>query len=337
MTISVIITVFNLEKYVAQAIGSVLQQTRTADEIIVVDDGSADGSVKVIQSFGDKVKLIRMERNSGVLMSFLTGLNASSGEILSFLDGDDIWMPQKLQKVEQVFSTHNDAMIVTHLHEWIDKEGKCSHVVDGTHRNLERIKLKATNTSELDGLLKNSILCYKGVWLGSAFCIRRRDLNLQAYEKWVVEMPGKELSHQDQPLAAYLIHANPEKRICLINEVLFQYRVYSTNSSGSSSTINSAIKTLNRSIATVLRTKNVVEQHPSWKEENYHQKMKLKELEFYRDLYTKSWIRAFKGYAELFARYWNQEQKLKETKRLTACLLMGPDRFLGVKTKRRFN
>lgn len=337
MTISVIITAYNLEKYIGLAIDSVLKQTIPANEIIVVDDGSSDSSVKVIENFGNKVKLIKMEKNSGVLLSFLAGLKASSGEILSFLDGDDIWMVQKLEKVIEVFKNHSDVMMITHLHEWIDKDGKRSNVIDDTHRNLERITQKAKDRYDLDRLLKNSLLCYKGVWLGSAFCIRRSYLDLNSYENWVLPMPGKELSHQDQPLAAYLIHTNSEKKIHLINEVLFQYRVYSTNSSGSSIDVKSAIKTVNRSIATVLRTMNIVEQNPSWREENYHQKMKLRELKFYLNLYTGKRLTALKGYFALFTNYWNRDEKIKEIKRLMICMLFGPERFLKMKTKRRFN
>jgi glycosyltransferase involved in cell wall biosynthesis len=335
--ISVIITVFNLEHFVAGAIESVLGQTVKPDEIIVVDDGSSDGSVKVIESYGDRVKLIRMEKNSGVLPAFLTGLKASSGDILSFLDGDDIWMPGKLEKVMRVFEKDPEAMIVTHLHEWIDDKGNVTGIKDDTHRNLQRISSLTRDEKDLDRLLKNSLLCYKGVWLGSAFCIRRRDLDLRAYEKWVDSLPGKNLSHQDQPLAAFLIHSNPDKRIHLINEVLFQYRVYPTNSSGSSINVQAAVRTIERSIATVTRTRDIVSRHPSWKEENFRQNMKLMELEFYKDLYTKKRAKALSRYFKLFFSYWNGRQKVKETRRLMACLLLGPSKFLQLKTRHRFS
>lgn len=336
MTISVIITVYNLENFVAAAIDSVLAQTLKADEIIVVDDGSKDNSAKVIESYGEKVKLIRMGKNSGVLPSFLAGLKMSQGEILSFLDGDDIWMPTKLESVVNVFKQNNDAMMVTHVHRWIDQDSNPTNTVDATHLNLQRITSLTNDPEQIDQLLKNSILCYKGVWLGSAFCIRRRDLDLNAYEKWVTSLPGKELSHQDQPLAAYMIHTNPDKKICLINEELFLYRVYPTNSSGSTVSLDAAIRTINRSIATVSRTHDIVQQHQNWKEENFMQRMKLTELYYYRDLYQKKTAKAVKAYLRLLSSYWDRPRKVKETKRLVACTLLGPSRFLRTKTKNRF-
>jgi glycosyltransferase involved in cell wall biosynthesis len=199
MKVSVIITVCNLERFIVEAIDSVLKQTYKADEIIVVDDGSTDGSLNLIESFGNCIKVFSMGKNSGVLLAFLKGLKESSGDILCFLDGDDIWMPEKLEKVINVFKNHSDAMMVTHVHEWIDEEGSSSNVIDNTHRNLKRISAMARTHNEMDRLLKNSILCYKGVWLGSAFCIQKRDLNIEEYEKWVLSYPGSELSHQDHP------------------------------------------------------------------------------------------------------------------------------------------
>jgi glycosyltransferase involved in cell wall biosynthesis len=336
MTVSVIITVYNLEGFVARAIESALNQTIKPDEIIVVDDGSKDDSVKVIESFGDRVKLVRMEKNSGVLPSFLAGIKQSKGDILSFLDGDDIWMPNKLEKVLAVFQQHEDAMMVTHLHRWIDKDDVPTNVVDATHLNLKRIVDTAANTDQMDALLKNSILCYKGVWLGSAFCVRRRHFDIADYETWVSSLPGKELSHQDQPLAAYLILKNPEKKIYFINEALFLYRVYPTNSSGSTVNLESAIKTLNRSIATVSRTRDIVQRNKRWKEENFMQEMKLTELQFYKDLYQKKNAKALKAYVRLFSSYWDRQRRIKETKRFVACAILGPTKFLQTKTKKRF-
>ena len=336
MTISVIITVYNLEGFVAQAIESVFSQTVKADEIIVIDDGSTDKSAKIIESFGNQVRLIRMEKNSGVLPSFIEGLKRSTEDILAFLDGDDVWLPDKLEKVIGVFLQKPDAMMVTHVHKWIDKNGYPTGMIDATHVNLKRITSLANDPVEVDRLLKNSILCYKGVWLGSAFCIRRRALNLEAYVKWVTALPGKELSHQDQPLAAYLIYDNPDKKIYFINEELFLYRVYATNSSGSTVTVDAAIRTINRSIATVSRTKDIVQRNKIWKEENFMQDMKLTELQFYKDLYSRNKRKALKAFLKLFTCYWTGQKRVKETKRLVACTVLGPEKFLQVKTQSRF-
>jgi len=338
LKISVVITVFNLEHFVAEAIQSVLNQTVKAEEIIVVDDGSSDKSVEVIKSFGEKVQLLQMKQNAGVLPAFIAGIKKASGDVLAFLDGDDIWMPEKLEKVLNEFQKDNNIMMVTHMHQWINEKGEPTNVIDDTHRNCKRIVAVAKTSNEQDQLLKNSILCYKGVWLGSAFCIRRNAIDLDDYEKWVYSIEGKELSHQDQPIAAYLIYKNPDRKICLVHEPLFKYRVYSTNSSGASVDVHSAIKTIRRSMATSWRTKDIVEKKPEWKEENYIQEMKIVEFEFYMDLYQNKKVKALFKYFKLFvSSYWNNEKRIKETKRLLACSIFGPSHFLAMKTRKRFS
>lgn len=96
--ISVIIPVFKVEKYINVAIKSVLEQTYQEFEIIVVDDESPDQSVKVCQQFTDsRIKIIR-QTNRGLAGARNTGIRHAQGEYLAFLDGDDLWLPNKLEK-----------------------------------------------------------------------------------------------------------------------------------------------------------------------------------------------------------------------------------------------
>jgi glycosyltransferase involved in cell wall biosynthesis len=93
--VSVIMPVFNGEKYLSEAIESVLTQLYSPLELIVVDDGSTDGSASIVRSHED-VRYI-YEPNKGVAVARNTGLTAARGEFIAFLDADDIWPPQKLQ------------------------------------------------------------------------------------------------------------------------------------------------------------------------------------------------------------------------------------------------
>lgn len=95
--ISVVIPAFNSEATIARAIESVLAQTYTDYEIIVVDDGSKDNTAQAVKAFGDKVNYIYQD-NAGVSVARNTAISAASGEWLAFLDADDKWLPKKLQK-----------------------------------------------------------------------------------------------------------------------------------------------------------------------------------------------------------------------------------------------
>ncbi|MHC5190567.1 MAG: glycosyltransferase family 2 protein, partial [Planctomycetota bacterium] len=84
MKISVVIPAYNAEKHIARAIDSVLAQTRPADEIIVVDDGSTDATAEVVRSYGEKVIFIQQE-NAGVSVARNAGIEAASGDWIAFL------------------------------------------------------------------------------------------------------------------------------------------------------------------------------------------------------------------------------------------------------------
>jgi hypothetical protein len=109
MIVSVIIPCYNAEPYVAQTIGSVLEQTRPPDEIIVVDDGSTDGSAGVIRQFGDEVRLLT-GRNGGASATRNRGLEQATGDTLMFLDADDVLGPMALEALIDVLDRHPSAV-----------------------------------------------------------------------------------------------------------------------------------------------------------------------------------------------------------------------------------
>lgn len=93
--ISIVIPNFNGILYVEEAIDSALNQDYENKEVIVVDDGSTDGSVELLRTYKDKIRLIETE-NHGAAAARNTGLLAAKGELIAFLDSDDIWMTSKL-------------------------------------------------------------------------------------------------------------------------------------------------------------------------------------------------------------------------------------------------
>ena len=95
--VSVVIPTFNREKVVGRAVNSVLNQSFRDFECIVVDDGSTDETGSVLRGFADKIKVIKTE-NRGVSAARNTGAKLAVGKYIAFLDSDDEWKPQKLQK-----------------------------------------------------------------------------------------------------------------------------------------------------------------------------------------------------------------------------------------------
>jgi len=96
-TISAVIVTYNRKDVLCQAIESVLSQTKPVNEIIVVDDGSTDGSEAIIRkAFGSAIRIIR-QPNRGVGYARRTGIDAANGSWIAFLDSDDKWNPKKIE------------------------------------------------------------------------------------------------------------------------------------------------------------------------------------------------------------------------------------------------
>ena len=122
--VSVIIPVYKVEKYIAATVESVLKQSYKHFELLIIDDGSPDQSIEICQQFTDpRIKIIR-QRNRGVSAARNTGIRHAQGTYLAFLDGDDLWLPEKLDKhVKHLESSSTVGVSFSHS-AFIDEVGK---------------------------------------------------------------------------------------------------------------------------------------------------------------------------------------------------------------------
>src|ERR1700674_131687 len=113
--VTVLIDTYNHESFIEEAIASVLAQDFPASEteILVVDDGSTDGTPDLVRKFGPRVHLLR-KANGGQASAFNAGIMEARGEIVAFLDGDDWWTPGKLTAVAGVFAAEAGVGLVGH-------------------------------------------------------------------------------------------------------------------------------------------------------------------------------------------------------------------------------
>jgi glycosyltransferase involved in cell wall biosynthesis len=107
MRISVIIPAYNVEVFLSETIVSVLKQTYPVDEVIVVDDGSTDRTADIAESFDGVVHVIRQD-NAGASFARNRALRHASGDIIAFLDADDLWEPHKLERQIAYLAAHPD-------------------------------------------------------------------------------------------------------------------------------------------------------------------------------------------------------------------------------------
>jgi glycosyltransferase involved in cell wall biosynthesis len=97
-TYSLLMTVKNAENYLAETLNSVFAQTLLPDEILIVDDQSTDGTLEIIESYGPGITLLKNERNIGMAAALNLVIPLVTKNFVTFLDGDDLWLPTKAEK-----------------------------------------------------------------------------------------------------------------------------------------------------------------------------------------------------------------------------------------------
>lgn len=127
--ISVIMSFYNDEKYISQAVVSILQQTFSDFEFIIVNDGSKDSSEKIVKNFGDsRIKIIKNRENLGLTKSLNIALNQARGEYIARMDADDIAQATRLEKQVKFLDENPGIALVGCWVEFIDSEGKSTGI-----------------------------------------------------------------------------------------------------------------------------------------------------------------------------------------------------------------
>lgn len=120
--VSVILPTYNRYARVGRAIDSVLSQTYSHYELIVVDDGSTDNTPALLRRYGNRINIIR-QKNRGVSAARNAGIRSASGDLIALLDSDDYWLPKKLAVQIAFFLSQPDALICQTEEVWI-RNGK---------------------------------------------------------------------------------------------------------------------------------------------------------------------------------------------------------------------
>jgi len=120
--VSAIIPTYNRKAFVLEAVDSVLTQTYGDYELIVVDDGSTDGTGEALKRYGGRVRYA-YQQNQGVSLARNRGLEIAHGEFIAFLDSDDLWLPKKLEIQVAFMDKHPEAEICYTDEVWI-RRGK---------------------------------------------------------------------------------------------------------------------------------------------------------------------------------------------------------------------
>lgn len=160
-TVSVILPTYNRAHVVGRAIRSVLEQTYEDFELIVVDDGSTDGTEEVVRSFDDpRIRYIRHAQNRGGAAARNTGIRAARGEYIAFQDSDDEWLPEKLEKQMRIFENSSPDVGVVYTAFYLNK-------------NNMKIRIPSSKITITDGNIHCELL--KGNFVSTPTAVIRKN------------------------------------------------------------------------------------------------------------------------------------------------------------------
>jgi len=147
--VSVIITSYNAGEYLGEAIESVLAQSRPADEIVVIDDGSTDATPDIARRYASQGVRLVQQPNMGAGAARNRGIQETTGELIAFLDGDDLWLPHKLERQLEYLDNHPELVMVSCLRwRWDQTTGKC---------HIEYFGVRPGQSLALENVVRNVI------------------------------------------------------------------------------------------------------------------------------------------------------------------------------------
>lgn len=201
--VSTIIPTYNAEKWIRETVDSVLAQTYSPVEIIVVDDGSKDGTRAILSTYGDRIRVIENDINQGVSISRNIAIDNSKGDYIALLDHDDLWHPQKLEKQMSLFNS-NPRLGLVYCDAYYEKGGQDrwrSFQINQPFRGITFDKLLEHNfVLCLTAVIPRRVLMQVRWFHPDLNCGEDYDLFLRIAERFPIDFV-------DEPLATYRVHA----------------------------------------------------------------------------------------------------------------------------------
>ena len=216
MLVSAVITAFNAEKHIFETLTSVCGQSYKPMEVIVVDDGSTDGTADIVRTHFPSVRYI-YQANAGQPAARNTGIRCSGGEYIAFIDSDDLWFPDKIaRQISQLTETKT---------AWCYCD--CVYFLETPEHTLYRFsaQVRPRQGQALEPLLLGNFIC-------SPTPVVRQDLLIDAglwdegvliaedWNMWLRLAARFPVAYVDEPLAAYRVHANSMMRTASIPQLL---------------------------------------------------------------------------------------------------------------------
>lgn len=233
MRISVYITSYNQREYLIEAIESVLNQTLRPSQIVVVDDCSTDGSQETIAGYAsrcsDLITPIFHSANQGIARTRIAGVRAATGDYVSHVDGDDRFLPTKLEKEARLLQENRDAQIAFSDYYYITKDGTRTGSWAEREKPPQGVVFCRTFARDFpkQGLFRNE-LTHREAWKRIGFY----DPNLSLYEDYEMLIrltKHLRVAYHDEPLSGYRIHEAGLSRARAVEHLAALKYIYEKN------------------------------------------------------------------------------------------------------------
>jgi glycosyltransferase involved in cell wall biosynthesis len=207
-SVSAIIPAYNAQMYLRDAIDSVLSQTCPVLECVVVDDGSSDATADLAEDYGHPVRVVR-QANAGVSVARNLGAREAAGEMLAFLDADDRWLPERLERQLEALRVHPNGEAIVCGTRVVDRELRVLgvHAQDPSVTPEDLLLCRARIVSVSSNLL---------ITRGAFEAIGGFDERLSTSADW-----------------AFMFHLLERGRLVTLDDPLVDYRLHDSNMSGS--------------------------------------------------------------------------------------------------------
>ncbi len=202
--VSVVMPVFNGERYLEATLASVFAQTYPEIELIVVDDGSTDRSLEILDALGDRVVVVR-QQNRGPAAARNLGVQKAKGKWIAFLDADDIWEPEKIQR----------QLAQCGGFSWSYTDSVFMGGVNDGRRDSEF-------TPKFQGMVVEKLICSNFISTSTVMVLRQALLDaggfdeslrsIQDWELWVRLAGRCEVGYLDEPMMRYRVHSASTSR-----------------------------------------------------------------------------------------------------------------------------
>lgn len=222
--ISVAMAVYNGEKFLKEQLDSILNQTRPADEIVIVDDGSTDGSWTVLEDYArryNQFRLYKNEENLGYKKNFQKALSLCHGDITFLCDQDDKWAPDKVEVMTSVMEENPDIEVLASSFQFMDKDSVPFEVQPMRGRSNNNLYLKVVEENALVPVTFDEF-CKHNYFQGCALAVKSRIRSL------FVEKYNSLLPH-DWFISML---ASKDNHFRFLNKRLFFYRMHESNTVG---------------------------------------------------------------------------------------------------------